>query len=57
MMSARLKKIYVAAVLTLLYAPIAVMIAQSFNAGRYRGHWTGFTFDWYGAFFETKEAQ
>lgn len=54
-MSNRLKHIYIAAILTILYAPIAVMIAQSFNASKYRGHWTGFTFDWYSSLFESKE--
>ena len=54
-MSTRLKHIYVAVILTLLYAPIAVMIAQSFNASRYRGHWTGFTLDWYSSLFESEE--
>lgn len=54
-MSNRLKHIYIAAILTILYAPIAVMIAQSFNASKYRGHWTGFTFDWYSSLFESEE--
>ena len=30
-----------------LYAPIAVMIALSFNASVSRSQWTGFTLDWY----------
>ena len=51
----RLKHIYVAAILTLLYAPIVVMVAQSFNASKYRGYWTGFTLDWYGSLFESEE--
>ncbi|MCR5833995.1 MAG: ABC transporter permease [Selenomonadaceae bacterium] len=42
-----LKKIYLAIIFLFLYAPIAVLIAQSFNASRYRGHWTGVTLDWY----------
>lgn len=42
-----IKKIYLATIFLFLYAPIAVLIAQSFNASRYRGHWTGFTLDWY----------
>lgn len=41
------KKIYLAVIFLFLYAPIGVLIAQSFNASRYRGHWTGITFDWY----------
>ena len=42
-----LKQIYLAIIFLFLYAPIAVLIAQSFNASRYRGHWTGVTLDWY----------
>ncbi|MBR1646710.1 MAG: ABC transporter permease [Selenomonadaceae bacterium] len=41
------KKIYLATIFLFLYAPIGVLIAQSFNASRYRGHWTGVTLDWY----------
>lgn len=42
-----LKKIYLATIFLFLYAPIGVLIAQSFNASRYRGHWTGVTLNWY----------
>ena len=42
-----IKQIYLAIIFLFLYAPIGVLIAQSFNAGRYRGHWTGVTLDWY----------
>ncbi|MBR2519959.1 MAG: ABC transporter permease [Selenomonadaceae bacterium] len=42
-----IKKIYLAVIFLFLYAPIGVLIAQSFNASRYRGHWTGVTLDWY----------
>lgn len=31
----------------LLYCPIIVLIAYSFNKARYSMQWTGFTFDWY----------
>ena len=48
------KKGYVALVVLFLYAPIGVLIAQSFNASRYRGHWTGFTLQWYGELFENE---
>ena len=47
-----LKKIYLAIIFLFLYAPIAVLIAQSFNASRYRGHWTGVTLDWYVKLFD-----
>jgi spermidine/putrescine transport system permease protein len=30
-----------------LYAPILVLVALSFNAGRLSGSWEGFTLDWY----------
>ncbi|MBD3879903.1 MAG: ABC transporter permease [Quinella sp. 1Q5] len=42
-----LKQVYLAAIFLFLYAPIGVLIAQSFNASRYRGHWTGITLNWY----------
>lgn len=42
-----IKKVYLASIFLFLYAPIGVLIAQSFNASRYRGHWTGITLDWY----------
>ena len=42
-----IKQIYLATIFLFLYAPIGVLIAQSFNASRYRGHWTGVTLNWY----------
>ena len=30
-----------------LYAPILVLVAFSFNAGRLTAEWTGFTLEWY----------
>ena len=48
------KKAYVALIFLFLYAPIGVLIAQSFNASRYRGHWTGFTLQWYGELFQNE---
>lgn len=50
----KLKKAYVALIALFLYAPIAVLVAQSFNASRYRGHWTGFTLQWYGELFQNE---
>ena len=32
-----------------LYAPIAAVIAQSFNVARHGAEWRGFTFGWYRA--------
>ena len=42
-----IRAVWMALVLLFLYAPIAVMIALSFNASVSRSQWTGFTFDWY----------
>jgi len=41
------KKVYLSLILIFMYAPIAVLIAFSFNQSRSRSNWTGFTFDWY----------
>lgn len=38
---------YTALLLAILYAPIAVMAAASFNRSRLGTAWTGFTLDWY----------
>jgi len=38
---------YMLAVFAYLYAPIAVLIANSFNASRYGIGWQGFTLGWY----------
>ncbi|MGI5825068.1 MAG: ABC transporter permease [Bacillota bacterium] len=45
------KIFYMSLVFLFLYAPIAVLIVYSFNASEYRGHWGGFTFDWYKSLF------
>ena len=42
-----LKGSYIALILLFLYSPIAVMIAFSFNAGKSRSKWEGFSFKWY----------
>ena len=51
----KLKKTYLGAIVLFLYAPILVLIAQSFNASRYRGQWTGFTWEWYERLIENEE--
>jgi len=33
--------------LVFFYAPIIILVINSFNASRYGGGWGGFTFDWY----------
>lgn len=40
-------RIYIALVFIFLYAPIFVLIVNSFNKSKSRTVWTGFTFDWY----------
>lgn len=52
---ARLKTAYLAAIFLFLYAPIGILIAQSFNESKYRGHWTGFSLKWYESLFENDE--
>lgn len=42
-----LSKSYIALVMIFLYAPIAVMIAFSFNDSKSRSHWAGFSWRWY----------
>lgn len=41
------KRFYLFLVFFFLYAPIAVLIVNSFNASKSRSVWGGFTFDWY----------
>ena len=41
------KKLYLALILIFLYAPIAMLIVQSFNSGRSASNWKGFSFHWY----------
>jgi spermidine/putrescine transport system permease protein len=42
-------------VLVFFYLPIAVLVAQSFNASRYGGHWEGFTLAWYARLLRERE--
>lgn len=41
------KKIYVALIFLFLYAPIGTLIVLSFNAGKTRAKWGGFSAKWY----------
>ena len=50
-----LKGSYLALILLFLYAPIAVMIAFSFNAGKSRAVWEGFSLKWYEALFHNDQ--
>ncbi len=47
-----LKKSYLSLVLLFLYVPIAILIVQSFNAGKSRAKWEGLSFRWYQALFQ-----
>ena len=49
----RFPGIYVVLILLLLYLPIAVVIAYSFNDTKLF-HWAGFTFSWYGKLFRNQ---
>ena len=42
-----IKRCYLGLVLAFLYVPIVVLIVQSFNAGKSRAKWEGFSFTWY----------
>ena len=46
-MSKIAKRSYLALMLFFLYIPIVVLIVQSFNAGKSRAKWEGFSFHWY----------
>ncbi|NLI22534.1 MAG: ABC transporter permease [Clostridiales bacterium] len=46
------KRSYLTLVLLFLYIPIVVLIFQSFNAGKSRAKWEGFSLRWYSALFE-----
>ncbi len=47
-----LSKIYNGIIFTFLYAPIVVLIIYSFNEGKSRVRWEGFTFKWYAELFQ-----
>ncbi|MEG2604580.1 MAG: hypothetical protein RSB91_06560, partial [Clostridia bacterium] len=46
-----IKRFYLALILLFLYLPIAVLVVQSFNAGKSRAKWEGFSLRWYEALF------
>ncbi len=47
-----LSTLYAVLIFIFMYAPIAVLIAYSFNESRISSSWTGFTLDWYRELFE-----
>ena len=46
------KRAYLALILLFLYIPITVLIVQSFNDGKSRARWEGFSLRWYEALFQ-----
>lgn len=49
------QRCYLFAVFAFLYAPIVVLIVFSFNEGKTRGSWDGFSLVWYEALFQDEE--
>jgi spermidine/putrescine transport system permease protein len=47
--------IVLALVLAFFYAPIVVLVVNSFNASRFGGEWRGFTWTWYEKLWEADE--
>ena len=47
------KRFYLGFILVFLYVPIIVLIVQSFNAGKSRAKWEGFSFHWYQELFSS----
>ncbi len=43
------------AVIVFLFAPLVVLVANSFNASRFGGEWEGFTWNWYEKLWEADE--
>ena len=50
-----LKKLYIAFIVILLYAPIITLVVLSFNASKTRAKWGGFTMKWYFSLFENEQ--
>lgn len=49
-----LKRFYVILIFFLLYAPILVLVINSFNASRMRTTWGGFSLNWYVSLFQNE---
>jgi len=54
-MKSFLKKLYLAFILILLYAPIVTLVVLSFNSSKTRAKWGGFTLKWYGSMFKNRQ--
>ncbi len=50
-----LQRFYMALIFVFLYAPIVVLMVQSFNVSKSRSKWGGFTFQWYAKLFDSRE--
>lgn len=50
-----LSSLYIILILFLIYAPMLIIIAYSFNASENNAIWTGFTLDWYRELFSDTE--
>lgn len=46
-----IKRVYIVLIFIFMYAPIALLIVQSFNKSKSRGKWGGFTLQWYSSLF------
>lgn len=49
------RKLYLAFIFILLYAPIATLVVLSFNASKSRAKWGGFSLKWYAALFQNEQ--
>lgn len=47
--------LFIGFVLLFFYAPMAVLVVNSFNASRFGGEWEGFTLDWYRKLWDSEE--
>lgn len=54
-MSSLWRRLYLVLIFAFLYAPIVVLIVFSFNEGKTRGNWEGFSLAWYQLLFEDQE--
>jgi spermidine/putrescine transport system permease protein len=54
-MKSRLCNIITVLVVIFLYLPIVILMINSFNASRFGGEWTGFSFKWYVKLFQERE--
>ncbi len=46
-MKSKIPLFIIIAILIFLYAPLLIVVVNSFNGARYGGEWNGFTFKWY----------